>query len=136
MARHEYNTLVDTLFDRGLDLRNRRVFLHSDLEGREKAGDSAVVQVTRALLFLDKTDNEIELWINSPGGEMAEMFGIYDIIRGLKNKITTIGFGEICSAACLLLACGDKRKVTKNSWFMSHTGNIDMELFFLLLNKE
>ena len=58
---------------------------------------------------------------------MSEMFGIYDIITTRKNHIITIGFGEIASAAGLILACGDERKSTENSFFMAHESSSIIE---------
>lgn len=112
--------LLEALFKYGVDLRDRRVFLHGGVEIGEDYGESPVETVVRALTFLDKQDGKIELWINSPGGDTAEMFGIYDVIRTRKNHVHTVGFGVVQSAACLLLAAGDKRYVTKNCWFMWH----------------
>ena len=113
--------------DYGVDSSARRVFLHGDLEAREDPGESHVEKVTKALLFLDKTEGPIELWINSPGGYLSEMFGIYDIVTTRKNRIVTIGFGEIASAAGLILACGDERKSTENAYFMTHESSSGLE---------
>jgi ATP-dependent Clp protease protease subunit len=112
--------IVKLALDYGVDLSKRRVFLHGDLEGADTPGESHIEKVTKALLLLDSTEGPIELWINSPGGYMVEMFGLYDIITTRQNKIVTIGFGEIASAAGLILACGDERKVTENAFFMAH----------------
>lgn len=122
---------LDFLFDRGLDLEKRRVFLHGDLETSSSlreyfegsVSDSPVENVVRSLLYLDNSSGDIELWINSPGGLLYEMFGLYDIIQSLTNTVRTIGFGSICSAAGLILACGDQRVAFPNSSFMSHSGS-------------
>jgi len=124
------DALVDAIkltLDYGIDTHARRIFLHGDLESREDPNESYVEKVTKSLLLLDKTDGPIELWINSPGGMMSEMFGIYDIITTRKNHIITIGFGEIASAAGLILACGDERKSTENAMFMAHESSSILE---------
>jgi ATP-dependent protease ClpP protease subunit len=56
------------------------------------------------------------------------MFALHDIIRSCTNEIITIGTGEICSAAGLLLVAGDKSYATKNCWFMAHEGTFDSGL--------
>jgi ATP-dependent Clp protease protease subunit len=48
------------------------------------------------------------------------MFLLYDAVQNSPCEITTIGSGEICSAAVLLLACGHKRLCTQNAWLMAH----------------
>lgn len=124
------DTLIDSIkltIDYGIDTSARRVFFHGDLEFREDPGESYVEKVTKGLLLLDKTEGPIELWINSPGGFMSEMFGIYDIITTRKNRIITIGFGEIASAAGLILSCGDERRATENAFFMAHESSSVLE---------
>ena len=113
--------------DYGVDLQSRKVFLHGHMEDSDSPGESYVEKVTKSLLFLDKTDGDIELWINSPGGYLIEMFGLYDIITTRKNKVITIGFGEIASAAGLILACGDERRVMENAFFMTHESASEIE---------
>jgi ATP-dependent protease ClpP protease subunit len=51
---------------------------------------------------------------------MDYMFALYDIMQQCSSPITTVGTGAICSAAVLLLASGDKRYATENSWLMAH----------------
>ncbi len=121
MARSD---AFDTLLQYGIDLRRRRVYLHSAMEMGDKPGEGVIEHVVRGLHQLDQTpDRSIELWINTPGGEVSEMFGLYDIIRGCESEIITIGFGEVCSAGGLILACGDRRMATENCLFMAHNCN-------------
>jgi len=126
-AIEKYSEILKLSLDYGVDLSSRRVFLHGHMEGSDSPGESYIERVTKALLFLDRTEGDIQLWINSPGGYMIEMFGLYDIITSRKNKIITIGFGEIASAAGLILACGDERKVTENAFFMTHESSSEIE---------
>jgi len=127
---------ISLLYDHNIDIDNRRIFLHEELESssslREFTESSyshtgPVETIIRGLFLLDKTPGPIELWINSPGGLMSEMFALYDIIQTLKNPIHTVGFGLACSAAGLILACGDKRYATKHCFFMSHLGSASAE---------
>lgn len=117
--------LLATMFEWGLDVRSRRVFFHGGVGIGEDFGESPCEAVVKALLFLDKTPGKIELWINSTGGDLEEMFGVYDVIRTRSSHVTTVGFGTVQSAACLLLAAGDKRLVTPNCWFMWHRSAAD-----------
>jgi len=72
--------------------------------------------------YLDLTPGPITLYINTPGGDEAGMFMLYDLIRTAKNLVVTVGMGEVCSAGVLLLAAGDRRLVTENCVLMSHEG--------------
>jgi ATP-dependent Clp protease protease subunit len=68
--------------------------------------------VVGQLLFLESVDPEkdIYIYINSPGGEIHAMYAIFDTMSYIKPEITTIGFGEVCSAASFILAAGTKGK--------------------------
>jgi ATP-dependent Clp protease protease subunit len=97
--------------------------LHGSLEQDkdEHYGKTPIDFVVNGLLYLDKyLGDPIELWINTPGGSVAEMFGLYDVIRTRQNEIVTIGFGVIKSAGVLVLAAGDRRYATENAVLMSH----------------
>lgn len=123
--------LLSAMFDHGIDIRKRRVFLQLPLsydeEEHPNPGGSVVEQVVRGLLYLDKTQGEIELWVNTPGGSIYEMFAIYDTMRACDNDVTTVGFGQICSAGVLLLAGGSTRYVMPNAVFMSHQMSLQLE---------
>ncbi len=108
--------LLEILFDHGIDVRDRKIYLHGELNSEEIICSDFI----RSLKYLDKTVGPIEIWICTPGGYTMEMFAAYDTIRACKNQVTTVGFGGVQSAGCVLLAAGDIRKATKNCWFMSH----------------
>ena len=114
------------MMDYGVDPASRRIIFHADMETKEP-DENCVSRAIKSLIFLDKTEGPIELWINSPGGYLIEMFGLYDAITTRRNKIITIGFGEIASAAGLILACGDERRVTENAFFMAHESAAELD---------
>lgn len=122
MGRHAVADLLEAMFEYGIDLSKRRVFLQCGIEEHENPGQNIAEMVTRGLLFLDKTEGEIELWINTPGGDVDDMFGIYDVIQSCENDIVTIGHGQIASAGGLILAGGTNgvRYATPNAVFMCH----------------
>ena len=122
MGRHAVADLLSAMFEYGIDLTKRRVFLQCGIEEHENPGQNIAELVVRGLLFLDKTDGEIELWINTPGGDVDDMFAIYDVIQACENDVVTIGHGQIASAGGLILAGGTKdlRYATPNAVFMAH----------------
>lgn len=122
MGRHAVADLLDAMFEYGIDLVKRRVFLQCGIEEHDNPGMNVAEMVIRGLLFLDKTPGEIELWVNTPGGDVDDMFAIYDVIRTCDNVVATIGHGAVCSAGALILAGGTKgsRFATPNCIFMAH----------------
>ena len=71
----------------------------------------------------DKTA-PINLMINSPGGDIYEMFGIIDYIESLDVKVNTICRGRAMSAAALVLASGTGQRVaSKRTTIMLHEGS-------------
>ena len=69
----------------------------------------------------------IDFYISTNGGSADEMFGMYDVMRFIKDEgvssITTCGIGKVMSAGVLLLAAGTKgkRRVGKHCRIMIHS---------------
>jgi len=68
--------------------------------------------------------NPIDFYISTAGGSACEMFGLYDVMRGVREycPIHTYGVGKVMSAGVLLLAAGTKgqRKIGKYCRVMLH----------------
>jgi ATP-dependent Clp protease protease subunit len=105
---------LNMTFDRGLDLENRIIYIFDEID------PDMAANVIMGLSHLSTTEGKITVMINSEGGSVPDMFAIYDAMRACPNEIVTVGVGEVCSAAALLLVSGDKRLVSKNCWFMAH----------------
>ncbi len=58
----------------------------------------------------ENADKDINIYINSPGGDITGLFAIYDTMQFIKNDIATICIGGAASAAAVLLAAGTKGK--------------------------
>ena len=101
-------------FDRGVDIVDRILYIFDDID--ENVSENIVM----GLRHLSKTDGPITIMINSQGGSVSDMFAIYDAMRACDNEITTIGIGEVCSAAGLLLVGGDRRLAAPHTMFMAH----------------
>lgn len=68
---------------------------------------------------------EITIFLNTEGGDLTEMYAIYDMIKFVQNKgidVSIIGLGKVMSAGLTLLGAGTKgkRKVSKNTRLMFH----------------
>jgi ATP-dependent Clp protease, protease subunit len=99
-------------------LKDRIIFLGSAIDA-----DVANL-VTAQLLYLeaDNPDRDIELYINSPGGETAAGLAIYDTVQYVKPAVRTLCVGLAASAAAVLLAAGapGKRFALPNARIMIH----------------
>lgn len=96
--------------------------------------EEKTAEVIHGMLYLDlankntKDKNKkkpIEFYISTYGGSADDMFGLYDIMRQVKDtsEIHTFGVGKVMSAGVLLLAAGTngKRKIGKNCRVMIHS---------------
>ncbi len=68
--------------------------------------------VVAQLLYLESTDpsKDIQLYINSPGGEVTAGLAIYDTMNYIKSDVSTICVGMAASMGAVLLAAGQKGK--------------------------
>lgn len=87
-------------------LKDRIIFLGGPID------DETANIIIAQLLFLDSEDSkkEIQLFINSPGGEVYSGMAIYDTMNYVKSPISTICVGLAASMAAFLLAGGEKGK--------------------------
>ena len=98
-------------------LTNRTIFLNGEINA-----DMANFFVTQ-LLYLEETPNEpVNIYINSPGGEVNAGLLIYDAIQGSKLEINMICTGLAASMAAVLLAGGQQgsRYILRHSKVMIH----------------
>jgi ATP-dependent Clp protease protease subunit len=99
-------------------LKDRIIFLGSAI-------DATVANVVTAqLLYLEAEDpgRDIELYINSPGGETSAGLAIYDTVQYVRPDVRTLCVGLAASAAAVLLAAGaaGKRYALPNARIMIH----------------
>jgi ATP-dependent Clp protease protease subunit len=97
--------------ERGYDLYSR--LLKDNIIWLDTPIDDASASLTCAkLVYLESEnpDKDINIYINSPGGDITALFAIYDTMQFIKNDIATICLGQAASAAAVLLAAGTKGK--------------------------
>ncbi len=86
--------------------------------------DNIANLICAQLLHLESEnpDKDINLYINSPGGDITALLAIYDTLQFIKPDITTICFGQAASAAAVLLAAGTpgKRLALPNARILLH----------------
>jgi ATP-dependent Clp protease protease subunit len=87
-------------------LRERIIFLGTPID------DTIANLVCAQMLFLESEDpdKDINLYINSPGGDITGLLAIYDVMKYIKSDVSTFCFGQAASAAAVLLGAGAKGK--------------------------
>jgi ATP-dependent Clp protease protease subunit len=106
-------------------LRNRIVFLGTPVS------DEVANTIIAQLLFLQQDDpeREIQLYINSPGGEADAGLAIYDTMQLIANPVATTCVGMAASAAAVILAGGAKgrRAALPNSRMLIHQASAGVQ---------
>ena len=98
-------------------LKDRIVFLSGEIN------DEVANLIVSELLYLNSLNNEdIYLYINSPGGSVTSGMAIYDTMNFIKCDVSTICVGMCASMAAFLLISGakGKRVCLKNGEVMIH----------------
>jgi len=83
-------------------LKDRIIFLGTDID------DNVANLMNAQLLFLEheNPDQDIHIYINSPGGSITALLAMYDTMQYIKPDVSTIVMGQAASAAAVLLAAG------------------------------
>lgn len=98
-------------------LEDRIIFITNEID------DNSSNIIISELLYLDSISNEdIYVYINSPGGSITSGMAIYDTMNYIKSDIVTICIGIAASMASVLLSSGTKGKryILPNSEVMIH----------------
>jgi len=99
-------------------LKDRVVFLNGEVE--EHMANLIVAQ----LLFLESenSDEDIHMYINSPGGSVTAGLAIYDTMQFIKPNVSTVVMGQACSMGSFLAQAGHpgKRFVLPEARTMIH----------------
>jgi ATP-dependent Clp protease protease subunit len=85
-------------------LENRIVFLVGEIN------HASAARVMMQMLYLEnqKRAQEINFYINSPGGAVDDTLAVYDTMRFLSSPVSTFCIGRAYSGAAVLLAAGEK----------------------------
>ncbi len=89
-----------------LMLENRVVFLIGEIN------QSSAARVMMQMLYLDnqKKGQDINFYINSPGGAVDDTLALYDTMRFLSSDVATYCLGRAYSGGAILLTAGAKGK--------------------------
>ena len=132
---------VQDLIDKKF-LEERSIFLWGQVD------DKSAKHVVDRLMYLDMLNNEeIKLFINSPGGYVTSGFSMYDTIQSIKSPVSTICTGLAASMGSILLSVGEKgrRFIQPHAKVMIHqpsggargqASNIEIQAAEILKTKE
>ena len=98
-------------------LQDRIILLSGEID------DNLSNIIVSELLYLDSINHEdINIYINSPGGSITSGMAIYDTMNYIKSDVSTICIGMAASMAAFLLSSGKKGKryALPNSEVMIH----------------
>jgi ATP-dependent Clp protease, protease subunit len=99
-------------------LKERIIFLGTPID------DNVANLVMAQMLHLESEDpdKDINLYINSPGGDVASGFAVYDTMQYIKPDVSTICMGQAASFAAFLLLSGahGKRFMLPHSRVLLH----------------
>jgi len=87
-------------------LKERIVFLGTPID--DQVGNLVMAQLLH--LESEDPDKDINLYINSPGGDITSLFAVYDTMQYIKSDVSTLVMGQAASAAAVLLAAGARGK--------------------------
>ena len=98
-------------------LKNRTILIYGEINM------DLAMDITKRLLILDaESQDEIRIFINSPGGHVESGDTIFDMIRFVKSPVKVIGTGWVASAGALIFAAADRKNrfSLPNTRFLLH----------------
>ena len=97
-------------------LREHCIFLMEDVNAQ------TANTLLKQLMYLEHSDDteEITLYINSPGGDVASGLAVYDYISLMKKTVNTVCTGTAASMGAILFLAGKKRSMLPHTRLMIH----------------
>jgi ATP-dependent Clp protease protease subunit len=96
-------------------LKERIILLNNEINDT-----TSNIWIAELLYLASINDNDIYIYINSPGGSITSGLALYDTMMYIKPKVITICVGLAASMAAFILSSGYKRYALENSEIMIH----------------
>ena len=96
-------------------LKERIILLNNEINDT-----TANIWIAELLYLASINDDDIYIYINSPGGSITSGLALYDTMMYIKPKVITICVGLAASMAAFILSSGYKRYALENSEIMIH----------------
>lgn len=114
MAEINFGRYSSLILRHNLDLVKRQITISGDISQR------TLIKIDKQLKILENQSEDIEIMVNTGGGDIEAALGIVDRIRISPCKINTLGLSVVMSAGTIILAAGKHRCATKYTRFMYH----------------
>lgn len=128
------NNLQDTelyeIHNYGIDVKNREIYLHSDLSYEEESGVDYKVAAyfEKNVRYLNTIScDPILVHMHLPGGVWEDCLGMFDTIKYSKSKITILAYAKVESASSILLQSAYKRILMPNTHVLIHYGSLSID---------
>jgi ATP-dependent protease ClpP protease subunit len=114
-------------FDHNVDLESRTIYmgsLSSDFDSNESGVDHLMAEyIIKGIHLLEsRSDDDITIIMNNPGGDWYHGLAIYDAVKYSICHCTIRVYGHAMSMGSLILQAADSRVMMPNSKFMIHYG--------------
>ena len=110
----------EMLINHGVDLINRSFCINGDI-------DNKLFETvdTKLSLIEREGDGPITIKLNSAGGDPYGAWAVVSRMKASKCKIIVEGHGSVASAATMILAAGDIKRVSRYCTIMFHESSIE-----------
>lgn len=96
-------------------LKNREFFLTDEVNA------ATATELIKQLMYLERQNNdEITLYINSPGGDVTSGIAVYDYISIMRAPVKTVCIGTAASMGAILFLAGQRRLMLPRTRIMIH----------------
>lgn len=96
-------------------LKGREIFLVDEVNA------ATANELIKQLMYLEKQSNdEITLYINSPGGDVSSGIAVYDYISVMRAPVKTVCIGTAASMGAIIFLAGQKRLMLPRTRVMIH----------------
>ena len=89
--------------------------------------EEAFARFDEELTLAEKKHKDIDVILSSGGGLALDALAFHDRIKASTSNIHILAYGAIYSAAVLILAAGDSRRMSPNSWVMVHEDEVSLK---------
>lgn len=113
IEERKLNVASMTVFDRLM--MDRIIFIGTEIDD-----DVANIVQAQLLYLASLSQEDITLYINSPGGSVTAGLGIYDVMHHISPKVNTVCTGLAASMGAILLCAGDTRSILPHAKVMIH----------------
>ena len=106
-------------------LTDRKIFFTSEV-----TSESCDELIKELMALNTESDEEITVYINSPGGVVQSGLGVYDYTRIMRAPLRTVCIGTAASMGAIIFLAGDKRIMMPHSELMIHDpsyGNLNVD---------